>query len=224
MVQKKGHSMIDRVEDRCKRICGETREHCYVNSRQQLNCIADLVINKTASISMLLGFSLDEQDKEAANENLRESISISNELSNWVKYLRIVKDLRDLSSLVLDSDSAEKRTEIRYPMPGGYETQVAMTIALPDSEVQCVIVNFSQSGAQLRCPKALDIDSLAECIIKLPPPYNNEMPCRARIKYCGKSDGDYIIGARIDEVSGSRSFNFFEKIINLLLQTAIEDN
>ena len=108
---------IERVSDRCKRICGEKLDDCYVNRKEQLLCISDMVVNKTASIMMALSASLQMDDTEFLKETARDSLSDTCELSNWIKYLQIVPDLQNLSSLVLDADSAEKRTEIRYPLP-----------------------------------------------------------------------------------------------------------
>ena len=50
--------MGDKIIDRCKLICGGISENCIIDNTRHLDCIADMVINKTSGISLLLGRAL----------------------------------------------------------------------------------------------------------------------------------------------------------------------
>lgn len=213
--------MIHRMIDRCRRICGEADKNCYVNSKDQLKCITDVVINRTAGISMLLGFTLNEKEKASIDEGIRESLAMANELSNWVKYLQMISDLKELSSLVLDSDSAEKRKEVRYPLPNYLRDSIGVKIKLAGAAAPAVLVNFSQSGLQIKSAEPLAVGSRIECCLALPHPAENEVTFKATVRY--SSGGGGFAGAQIEEVSGVKVFNFFNNVHYFIMETGMAD-
>jgi hypothetical protein len=216
---------IERMSDRCKRICGSADRHCYIHRNEQISCIADIVINKTAGISMFLGMSLKQSGAGAGDEYVRESISASNELSNWIKYLQLAGNLRELSSLVLDANPGEKRTEIRYPLPEAHSIHIAAHVGLPgyNMPVAVAVTNFSQSGVQLKCPEPLETGTRVDGRV-FPALYEDrETPFGAVIKYCAKHEGGHLVGARVVEVSGGTTFNFFNSIYRCITEGRIAE-
>ena len=119
--------MIERMKDRCERFCGSTDSDCFANSKDQLSCLSDLIINKTGSISMLLGFTLETGVDESAEDSIRVAYTDMNELTNWIQYLVAVGDMRELDDLVLSSNMNKARSELRYPVPKAMEGSLCVS-------------------------------------------------------------------------------------------------
>jgi hypothetical protein len=210
---------IQRVSDRCERICGKKQSECYVNKREQINCIADMVINKTSSIIMSLSASLQTDDGGFLRDTASESLTDASELSNWIKYLQIVPDLRTLSTLVLDTSSAEKRKEIRYPVPGDLEGRINV---ICDDMPDAGLLNFSQSGMQIRSSRPIKEGAVLKCHIVTDVEEGPKNPFKATAMYCIPVEGSYMCGARISEMRGSGVFNFFSLVHQLMLDMTAE--
>jgi hypothetical protein len=205
--------MIDRMLDRCKRICGDINtEGCFVNDKNQLSCISDMAVNKATSIAMMLEFALMDDDPEFLKENIREALTQNNELLNWIKYLRLVGDLQKLGSLVLDSDENEKRKEIRYPIV--QDGVVSYTLSINDKNIPIEMINFSQSGVRFTSVEELKSTELVQCKLVCHKPEGSK-DISLRVKYCAPEGDGYIIGARIESMGGQSTFNFFAYILQL---------
>lgn len=215
--------MISRVSDRCRNICGEPDEHCYINSEKRLNCIADLVINKTMGVSLML----DSAMEECTQENLMQYLTLSsvtiNELSNWIKYLQLVQDLKELSSLELDSTNTEKRQEIRYPMPKELTDEIRIALAGPKGEVSVTVTNFSQRGLQVQSPVAMQKGTQLECVIIQRDDLGLAMHLKAEVRYCAGKQSSYVMGLKVHELSGKTVFNLFSVIYSLVVQKRIKN-
>jgi hypothetical protein len=211
--------------DRCKRICGTIDGPCYINSKQQINCLSDMVINKTAGISMILSFTIGEGDRDIADMNIREAVITSNELSNWVKYIGVARDLQEVSQLVLDSDTKEKRREIRYPLPVGQERKVGVELPTASGPVQATLLNFSQSGMRVTSPQALEVGSSVTGSVYVSHDSERREPFTMVVKYVGEGEGGgYTIGGQIEQLAGMRDFNFFESIYGCLMKSNVFDH
>ncbi len=200
---------LDRMSDRCKRLCGPNDKHCFINHKEQINCIADMVVNKTSAASMLLGLNLQDAASQELKEDLTESITLLTELSNWIQYLQLVPDLQATSSLILSSDLSEKRTEIRYPVPKGLEGRTLLHITdETGTTFKGQLVDFSQSGMGFSIPASLKPDTEVDCTIS---DRGEEHTARVRawVKYCIRTNESYTAGIRIEELEGNRRFNFF---------------
>lgn len=204
--------MIDRIIDRCKIICGGATEECIIDNTRHLDCIADMVVNKTSAISLLLGRAIDEERPESTNENIQNAITISNELNNWVKYLQVSRNLKHLSTLQSDVGPSQRRKVARYPLPEMYRKYILMQIALSGRIVPVSIIDFCQRGTQFECPEALELESVVECTLTTTYHMRKEVHFKTRIKYCSSKDSKYLIGAHIEEVADRLNFNFFNNI------------
>jgi hypothetical protein len=209
---------IDRMTDRCRRICGPNDKHCFINHKEQINCIADMVVNKAAAASMLIDLSLDGKDPSALKDNLKDSVRTINELSNWIQYLQLVQNLQKLSSLVLDSDLSEKREEIRYPVPAGHERKVMLRGTCGEDAFNAQLLNFSQSGMGFHTPQILPAGTDAEVTIS-GPDKENPVKFSGELRYSVKTNGHHLNGMLIKEVQGNNGFNFFSHVFRILCGT-----
>jgi hypothetical protein len=205
---------VDRVRDRCRRICGETREDCFVNSREQINCIADMVVNKTSVMSIALNALLKSNDPENMKRKAEGAKRSASELSNWIKYLQMVPDLQALSTLVLDAEAEEKRTEIRYPVPE--EEKGMIRVVLPGGS-EAGLNYFSQSGLGLVSQEPLEKGSEPECRLTSDATGPHMVVFRGTVMYSFPSEGGHVSGMRINEVKGQGSFNFFDTVNQFLI-------
>lgn len=176
--------------------------------------MADVIINKTTSIIMSLSASLQTDDRELLKDTARESLSNACELSNWIKYLQIVPDLLTLSTLVLDSNSVQKRKEIRYPVPAELEGRINV---LCDDMFEARLVNFSQSGMQILSDRPIREGSILRCRLITDVEEGTPKTFRATAMYCAQIEDSYICGALISDIHGNGGFNFFNAIYQLIL-------
>ena len=209
--------MGDKIVDRCKVICGGVSESCIIDNTRHLDCIADMVINKTSGISLLLGRALREGPDEAS-QNIHNAMTISNELSNWVKYLQITRDLKHLNALHWNVGISDARKVARYPLPKIYEKYISMKVTLPGRSVPVSIIDFCQRGTQFQSPEPLEPGAATECTLTTTYNIKKEVHFRMMIKYCSLRGDGYLIGAHIDEVDDSSEFNFFNNIYDFIVE------
>jgi hypothetical protein len=207
--------MTDKIVDRCKVICGGVYESCIIDNPRHLDCIADMVINKTSVISLLLGRVLRESPDDTV-QNTHDAMTISNELGNWVKYLQMTRNLKQLKALHLDVGISHRRKMARYRLPKIYEKYILMKVHLPDRCVSIGIIDFCQRGAQFQSPEPLKTGTEVECTLSTMHNIKKTVRFRIRIKYCCASGDGYLIGAHIDEVGDSSEFNFFNNIYDFI--------
>lgn len=214
--------MGDMNVDRCKVICGGVSESCIIDNTRHLDCIADMVINKTVSISLLLARALRVSPDEAA-QNIRDAITVSNELANWVKYLQMTQNLKHLNDLHSTAGISHKRKVARYQLPKIYEQYISMEVNLPDRNVQVRIMDFCQKGVQFYSPEPLKTVEALDCNLEATHSIK-KVYFRIRIKYCCASGDEYLIGADIDEVGDNSEFNFFNNIYDFLAEIKKEEH
>ncbi len=209
--------MEDKIVARCKAICGGASESCIIDNAKHLDCIADMVINKTTCVSLLLSRALRQSPDEAA-QNIHIAMTILNELFNWVKYLQMSRNLKHLNALHKDVGISQRRKMARYPLPKKYEKHISMKVTLPDRSIQVSIVDFCQRGTQFRSPEPLKPDAVAECTLAATYSRKKEVHFSKSIKYCSLREDGYLIGAHIDEVGDSSEFNFFNNIYTFIAE------
>lgn len=198
---------IEKVADRCKRICGGSTEQCYIRNDKQLRCIADMVINKTATIIKGLKSALENDDNKALKQAALLSMRNATELSNWIQYLQTISDYNSYSKLVLDATSSERRTEIRYPLWD--RCQKKFQVLLNNGADQAEILNISQSGVELRTQKDIPKGTIMECQLVANKQKSRATHFIAEAVYCKKVGDAYECGARVLEAGGEKLFNFF---------------
>ena len=209
--------MGEKIVDRCKVICGGVSESCIIDNTKHLDCIADMVINKTVGISLLLSRALRESPDEAA-QNIHNAMTISNELANWVKYLQMTRNLKHLNDLHRNEGIFHRRNAVRYQLPKIYEEYITMKVNLPDRNVSVRIIDFCQRGARFQSPEPLKTGAALDCTLRTTNNINKKMHFRISIKYCCASGDGYLIGAHIDEIGNNSEFNFFNNIYDFIAE------
>lgn len=209
--------MVDKIVDRCKIICGGATENCLIDNTRHLDCIADMVINKTSVISLLLGRALKESPDEAAR-NIHNAMTSSNELSNWVKYLQITRDLKHLNALHCDPGPSDGRKVTRYPLPRIYEKYISMKVKRSGRNIPVSIIDFCQRGTQFQSPEPFEPGTATECTLTSTLSMNKEVRFMMTIKFCRLRDGGYRVGAHIAEVDDNSEFNFFNNIYDFIIE------
>lgn len=209
--------MGDKIVDRCKVICGGVNESCIIDNIRHLDCIADMVINKTSGISILLGRALRESPDEAA-QKIHNAMTISNELANWVKYLQMTRNLKHLNALHLAVGISHRRKVARYQLPKIYEKYILTKVHLLDRSVPVGIIDFCQRGVRFQSPEPFKTGAAVECTVMIMHNINKKVHFRIVIKYCCASGNGYLIGAHIDKVGDNSEFNFFNNIYDFIAQ------
>lgn len=211
--------MIDRMIDRCQRICGSAEGGCFINNRDQLKCIADLVINKTSGITMTLDFLTTETDPQTLQEGIRDSVRAANELANWIKYMQLVQDLRQMSSLVLDSDQKEKRKEIRYPVPSRFNAIKVRAEAEGGPAAEGALENFSSSGLRFTSNMPIAPGTRMSLTVSNT---SSSLSLSAIARYCGDAGRPkHTIGALIESDCSGGTPNFFNDAYRFLMEDTL---
>ena len=204
--------------ERCKRICGGVSDCCITNSKQAA-CISDMVINKVSGIKLLIEeLALAESGRDELKEKLAIALKNIDELTNWVKFLQIVHDLRLLGSLSPADNPSEKRKESRYPLPAAYQNYLRLKIHAGASWTPAHLLNFSRYGMQFRYACPLDLNEVHQCVLSTARSFRNAVSFKARVSNCRRQNEEFIIGATIEEVEDSGIFNFFESAYNLVME------
>jgi hypothetical protein len=217
-LEKGRNLMSSGTIERCKKLCGGLAESCIIDNPHQLKCIADIVVNKSFIISLLIS---DIQARYFQNEQVQEIeelMSVTNELSNWIKYLQLTSDLKNLYSLMSDTAQAEKRKELRFPLPQASHKYLSMHILLPEGPLPVTIMNFSQSGIQFRSPSPIGINDIHEYTIQTYHIISKETRFKAQIKYLAREKEGFIAGAHIEEIEDRQTFNFFNDIYDFIFE------
>ncbi|MBI4837710.1 MAG: hypothetical protein HY806_00860 [Nitrospirae bacterium] len=200
------------MKERCRQICGDDVSNCFINNKKQIACIADMVINKVFGISSVVEIALKENLKEDIVERLDLALKETQELIDWIKFLQIANDLKTLISASELNHEAEKRSEMRFPLPEIYKQYLALKINTFGVYNQVTLLNFSRSGLRFKSLFPLETNSVKECILVTSHIISKEVSFNVIIRHCIKDSGGYIVGGQIEKVSDSTSFDFFKSI------------
>jgi len=210
--------MNESLHERCLRLCGKTSQSCFINDTAQLTCLSDMLINKAYGLSSLLELIKAEGLPESSVEMVDESVGITQEIINWVKYLQVTRDLSHTIRCAMDGKHPVKRSEMRFPFPDALDKQIILK-ARCDSESHNVrLVNFSKSGLQFVCNGMLETGRSfdAELVAVLP---DKTLGFKAVVKYIMEHDSTFIVGAAIEEVSNNTDFDFFRGVLEFISAT-----
>lgn len=208
---------MERLDDRCKRICGDTKEDCFIKNREQLSCIADMVLNKVSGVCAFIESAAAENRDIKNAAFFDEALKNIHELVNWIKFLQISSDLRTLRSMIYETRDPEARRETRYPVPEIYQKFISMKVGGSDSLMTVTLSNFSRQGLQFNCPEPLETGSLKEVRLLTSPASAHEVALKVSIRYCNKNDGGYTVGGRIEESPDGVIIDFFKNVHDLIL-------
>lgn len=203
------------MERRCREICGDDVRSCFIDNQNQIDCIADMVLNKVFAVSLCIEPVLNDSNEEMNRLYLNQAMHALNELTNWIKYLQVVKDIRLLAAVSEDRLS-DRRRESRYPLPEIYHRHLKFLVAVSDIGIPARLVNFSRHGLSFVIADELSVDALHRCMISTAQTIKKETSFTIRVRHCaGHADG-FLVGAEIEDVSDGQSFDFFENIVSYI--------
>lgn len=210
--------MSESLHERCMRICGKDARSCFINDPGQLACISDMLINKAYSLSSTLEAIKAEGLQESTSKLIDDSLGITAELLNWVKYLQVTRDLQNTIHSTFETADPDNRREMRYPFPE-YLNKLITLRARCDREMQEVnLLNFSSGGFQFLCNSPLDTGRSFEAELRAIQP-DKTLSFGAEVKYVLEQGENFIVGAAIDEVSSSSDLNFFRGVMEFISAT-----
>jgi hypothetical protein len=209
--------------ERCKKICGESPESCIVESKEQVICIADMVLNKITGLEGFLEFALDETDIDKVREHIGNAKKLLEDLTEWVRFLQISYDLRKLDDL--SEDARDRRRFKRYPLPEIYQSLINILVFRKQGPVKIKIINFSKKGILFLSPLPFERDSNIEGVVSITAgdTTTKEYSFRAKVIYCTKTDEGYKAGVELQELSKTAEVDFFRIIYNLVFQHLIHN-
>jgi hypothetical protein len=207
---------MENITDRCRRICGLTNGDCFIGNSSQLSCIADLLINNVGCISSLLEETRSAIPAGTDSDSLDEAVSMANDLMNWVKYLQITHDLRQVAAVTPPRCRSDLRQERRYPLPSMFTEYLRLEVRMDADHVPARLTNFSQRGLQFITPGALAPERQAHCRLSTDHLVRNSLSFTAQLMYCNRLDESYLVGGHITEVSSTADFNFFTSVIEFM--------
>jgi hypothetical protein len=203
------------MEKRCREICGDDVRNCFIDNQKQIDCIADMVLNKVFAVSLCIEPVLNDTSEDKNRLYLKQAMHALNELTNWIKYLQVVKDIRLLASVSEDRMS-DRRRESRYPMPEKYQRHLKFLIAVSDIFIPARLVNFSRRGLSFVSADELLVGSSHRCMISTAQTIRKETSFNIRVRHCAEHADGYLVGAEIEDISDGLSFDFFENIVSFI--------
>lgn len=210
--------MSESLHERCLRLCGKNAQSCFINDTGQLTCLSDMLINKAYGLSSLLEMIKAEGGSETTGELIDESVLITEEIINWVKYLQVTRDLKQTIHCTLDVDQSSKRRELRYPFPESLRKQIVFKTLCGDEMKEVDLVNFSRSGLQFVCAHPVAEGDSVEAEMTAVTPQKT-LTLHATVKYVNEQDEGFVVGSAIEDVSNNHDFNFFRGVMEFITAT-----
>jgi hypothetical protein len=210
--------MSESLHERCLRLCGKDAQSCFMNNAGQLTCLSDMLINKAYGLSSIMEMIQSEDNSESTRELIDESIGITEEIINWVKYLQVTRDLKQTIHCALDSSQSNKRKELRFPFPESLRKQITFRAMCEEQMQEVQLVNFSKSGLQFVCSNPVKEGSGVEAELTAVTP-NKTLKLNATVKYVMEQDESFVVGTSIEDVSNRSDFNFFRGVMEFITAT-----
>jgi hypothetical protein len=210
--------MPEGLPERCRRLCGAEEPACFAANSGQLSCLSDMIVNNAYGISSILEMTKAETRPDVMADNLREALLITKELINWVKYLQMTRDLRQM--VRLSFDRADERRETRYPLPEVFREFIVLEVITHAGTIAAVLSNFSMSGIQFQFPRPVEADTDLECHLRTKHMVGKEVRFTATSKYCKAHDDAFLVGAQIGDVSDASDFDFFRNVFDFIMDVS----
>ncbi|HHN64461.1 MAG TPA: PilZ domain-containing protein [Nitrospirae bacterium] len=211
--------------ERCRKICGESPDSCVIESKEQVICIADMVLNKIMGLQGLLDFALEESEVEKIREHLGNAKKLLDDLVEWVRFIQIAHDLKTIYDLSVETKTNERRRFRRYPLPGGYQDLLEITLSGSDAVTRARVINFSKKGMLFISPLPLVVGSVVEGRISIPqvPADRQEYAFMAKVVHCRSVDEGYRVGVELQRFAGADEVDCFKVVYNLIVHYLIHN-
>jgi len=160
---------------------------------------------------------MDDEHPDDMRQNITEALGISRNLIDWVKYLQITHDIRQIRPVSQDEVYSENRAEQRFAFPEVYEQYIQLHLQGQDSEIRAQLVNFSRNGLQFKSPAIFGLNELIEGTLRTRHLVGKTVQFKATARYVLQRGEECITGAKVLEVSDSGDFDFFRSVHEFLL-------
>ncbi|MBI5141924.1 MAG: PilZ domain-containing protein [Nitrospirae bacterium] len=209
--------MIDEMMERCRRICGDGHDRCFIGNKRQLNCIADMVINKVSGIIGIIDAAKGMESGGNAIDTLDMATEDLEALVYWVRYLQVVQDLREISARAAVDKG--RRRENRYPFPDEYRKYIRMTMIRGDEPEPVALLDFSRHGIRFRVADTVEEGAEFECSLNAPYSIAGETSFRVRVVHCIETGDGYAVGGEINAIADEASFEVFRKLYDFIVKS-----
>lgn len=213
--------MEGRISDRCRRICGNLGENCFISNGNQIECISDMVVNKAYSVILCLESAQTVELPLEAAEDINRAKLLAGDLINWVKYLQLTRDLKKLIATSHKTED-ERRAETRFPMPEVCRQYIVMEIEQGGFLEPVDLMNFSASGVQFMSSAPLELHSQVHSVLSTRHPISKQVAMKLKVVYSRKQAEQYVIGAQITELSDRKIFDFFSSVYEFIIEACLK--
>lgn len=181
-------------------------------------CISDMILNKVAVTSMLLESVIQGNSESNGSKEAEVALKSLDELTGWIKFLQMAHDLRETIGIFNENRIAEKRKEMRYPLPEIYQKYIGLSIHVHGSVISVQLLNFSQSGMQFKSPEDLAVGSVIEGIFFTERhPIKKGVSFIAVVRHCSKLDEGFNVGVQITAVQDDSTLDFFMDVHDFIV-------
>ena len=210
--------MLNEHLDRCERMCGQEKERCFIQNRNQVRCIADMVVNKAMGVREPIEIAGQQESIENMRLTLRRAANSLQSLMDWVRYLHVVQDLRELR--YYDANGTNRRRDERFCVPAAYQKHVRMDI-YHQSDVETVsVLDFSRHGMRFQGIMPISKGAFVDCRFSAASGLALESGFKLKVVHCQPLGDSLIVGAEITEVENEGIFQVYRKLYDFILGMA----
>ncbi len=185
--------------------------------------MADMIINKVCCIKDVLDMAVKENRSNDLSDILKQASDNINELIDWVKFLQIAHDHRDLISMLSETNTThERRREKRYPLSEKYQKYITVRINTSGTPVAVFIIDFSMHGVKFKSPVSFDVDSIKEGTLSSSYHLSKEVSFKVKIRYCAEHNGEFTLGGQIVEIADNMHTDFFKKVHEFIIEMLVQ--
>jgi len=215
--------MLNKHLDRCERICGqEKKDRCFVHNQNQVHCLADMAVNKAMGVKHMIEMAAGQDSPNKIMSTLNRATDSLQALMDWVKYLRVVQDLRDLR--FNESNSNDRRRDDRYSLPDVYQKHVFMVLNYQSKVENVSVLDFSQHGMRFQGFKPISLGVDIDCRLSTTSGLAEEISFQVRVAHCQPSDDKFIMGVEIISIDDDDAFQVYKKLYDFILKLASMDD
>jgi hypothetical protein len=206
--------------ERCERICGQDKDLCFIHNRNQVHCIADIVVNKAMGVKgMIARAKGQEGGSELLDATLAQATDGIQALMDWVKYLRVVEYLRDLRFYEAEVD--DRRRDDRYCLPDIYQEHIRLELRNSGGTVAVKVLDFSRHGLRFQGAGAVEPKTVLDCRLSTTGEPGDYIYFKVRVAHCLPVGDKCMVGAEILEKGGEENCLVYRQLYNLILEMAV---
>jgi len=197
--------------ERCRRLCGEDRENCFISNKKQLLCLTDMVINKITGISALFQILREEIEDRKALELLERANGEMQALVDWVRFLEIAGDLREFLKARPELREPERRREPRFPVTQTLKEMIRLEVEIDGMFRTVDILNLSNRGILFRSHQPMESGTVLKARLVFVRTPLRERAFHLHVRHSRPQSGAFITGCEVSPEE-TESFGIFRSI------------